>query len=76
MGLVELAPDLSPHLVHVLDVSPNHYLLRLDVRGHSADGGEIEVPYLLVEHVSEGVIQRFEVFDVATRRRRAGGSTS
>ena len=73
VGLVELAPDLSPHLVQVHDVSPNHLLLRFDVRGHSADGGEIEVPYLLVEHVSDGVIQLIEVFDVddeeAARRR-------
>ena len=37
-GLIELVPDLRPHLVRVLDVAPNANLVRLDVRGHAVRG--------------------------------------
>ncbi len=74
-GLIELAPDAQPHLVSVLDCAPDVFLVRLDVRGQAATGGEFEVPYLLLQEVRDGVRGNLELFDVddedAARRRFA-----
>ena len=58
-GLVELAPDLRYRLVRLLDVASDGWLARADLRGHSADGGEVEVPYLALAHLRDGLIARF-----------------
>ena len=74
-GIVELVPDGRNHAVRVLENAPHLCLARVDLRGHDADGGEIEVPYLLLMSVLDGRLASGELFDpgdeeVARRRFR------
>ena len=70
---LELAPDVRPHVECLLEVRHDCLLTRVDLRGHSADGGAFEIPYLLVTHCDHGQFDRTEIFDVgdedAARRR-------
>jgi ketosteroid isomerase-like protein len=51
------------HVVRLLDVAPGFALGRVDLRGRATDGGEIEVPYLLLGSVRDGLLDRTELFD-------------
>lgn len=62
-GMVELAPDARVRVVRVLDLAPHLCLIRLDVRGHAARGGEIEVPHVDVVNFRDGLNDHVEMFD-------------